>query len=161
MNTREAIRNYLDSQDGPRWVSEILAALREQGIVIKPSRISGMVLDGALVRHTEAVPHSYSVGHRPRPVMTEAERTERRKDTDRKRDANRKAKRLAEGKKPRPYVERAPSIKTVTIKAQDGAETFEQFKARGGQVQTLPGFQRDNVFPPRRPTWAANNRSMA
>lgn len=161
MNTREAIRNYLDSQETPRWASEIIAHLRDLGIVIKPSRISGMVLDGALVRHTESVPHSYSVGHRPRRVMSETERTERRKATDRKRDANRRAKRLADGKRPRPYVERAPSIKTVTVKAHDGAETVEQFKARGGQVQTLPGFQRDNVFPPRRPTWAANNRSIA
>lgn len=158
MNTRQIIRDYLDSQGEPRWASEIIAHVRSLGVKIRPCRISGMVADGSLVRHTGDGPHSYTVGNRPRPVMSAEERTERRKATDRKRDAHRRAKRLAEGKKPRPYVERAPSIKNVTVKASEGAETVEQFKARGGRVETLPGFHRDNVYPPRRPTWAANNR---
>jgi hypothetical protein len=158
MSIRETIRQFLDASEDPRWAAEIISHLREQGYKVKPCVISGMVLDGALVKLERAgQPSGYSVGVRPRPRVSAEERQARRTAYEANRSAQRRAERRAQGKEARP-ARQAKSVTLASSHATVGGESVAEFLARGGSIERLPGFQRDNVYPQRRPTWAANNR---
>lgn len=164
MGIRESIREYLDNSDGPKWGSEIIAAVRAAGFKCKPSIVTAMASDGLLVKHEKAgQPIGYTVGARPRAARSEEERAAARKESERKRAAARNelrmAQRRARGVPSR--ADRKSKLVLATSHATVGGESVAEFLARGGQIERLPGFQRDNVFPQRRPVWAASNRQVS
>lgn len=167
MTVRDMVRAYLDANPGPQWAVDIIAHVRSTGIKVRASIVSGMVLHGALIRHDNGAgqPYSYTVGKRPPPVMTAEQRAERQRGYEAKRSAKRMAERRAKGIQARPRREQ-PTVKRVGIalvsshNTQSG-ESVAEFLARGGQIEHLPGIQKSEVFPQRRPTWAASNRQVS
>lgn len=155
MSLRNKIREYLDSCDSPMWCSEIVAATG-----CRPQHISGMVTDGALVKHEGQHPHSYSVGVRP-TRRTKEEVTEARRLAESKRAARRNAEKMAArraaGIKARPRKpNEQPTVKRNQIvlaskHATREGESVSDFLARGGSIERLPGFERDGVYARRRP----------
>lgn len=161
MSIRQKIREYLRTCESPAWGCEIVAAT---GCI--PRDLSRMVADGTLVKREERGAIGYVVGKLPRKARTPEEHIEHRRMAWRKQDEKRRAKRLAEGKKPRRTAVEKPKVKRAQIvlassHATVGRESVSDFLARGGSIERLPGFHRDNVFPQRRPVWAASNRQVS
>lgn len=159
MSVRQKIREYLDASDGPQWGAEIIAATG-----CSSRDLSRMVADGTLIKHAGQAP-AYAVGKRPRVAMTPEQLADAHKQAWRKQDAKRRAQRAAEGKQRRRTKSEQPAVKRVQIvlaskHATVGGESVADFLKRGGKIDRLPGFQRDNIYPQRRPQMA-NYRSMA
>lgn len=164
MGIREAIRNYLDSSDGPKWGSEIIAAMQAAGFKCKPSIVTAMASGGLLVKHEKTgQPIGYTVGTRPRAPRSQEERIAARKESERKRAAKRNEQRMAQRRAQGipARAERKPTLVLASSHATVGGESVAEFLARGGQIEHLPGIQRSEVFPQRRPTWAASNRQLS
>lgn len=164
-NYRQKIRDYLDTQDRPAWSCEIVAATG-----CRPQHISGMVTDGALVKHEGQHPHSYSVGVRPTRRSKE-EVLEARRIAESKRAARRNAERMAARRaagikaRPRRPDGQQPTVKRVQIvlaskHATREGESVADFLARGGSIERLPGIQKSAVYAQRRPVMG-NYRSMS
>lgn len=164
MGIRESIRDYLDNSDGPKWGSEIIAAVRAAGFKCKPSIVTAMASEGLLVKHEKAgQPIGYTVGARPRAARSEEERAAARKESERKRAAARNELRMAQ-RRARGIPSRGeqkPKLVLASSHATVGGESVAEFLARGGEIERLPGLLKSNTYPQRRPTWAATNRNIS
>lgn len=167
MIVRDMVRAYLDANPGPKWSCEIISHIRSMGVPVRASIISGMVLHGALIRHDNGPgqPFGYTIGKRPPPMLTAEQKAERQRGYEAKRAIRRAEDRRARGIPARPQREqptiRRNSIGLVSSHATVGGESVAEFLARGGQIEHLPGLQKSEVFPQRRPTWAASNRQLS
>ena len=149
----ERVRAYLDAQEGPKWLSEITAAMREINPAFRPSVVSAMVSRGFLVRHVApGQPANYTVGARPAKPLTDAQKKDRQRTYEEKRSVRRTKERRAAGIPARAHA-RASVRRDFAGKptaARDG-ETVDQFLARGGKVEQLGGLKKSNVHARRRP----------
>jgi len=161
MSIRQKIRDFLAASNGPMWGCEIV---RATGCI--PRDLSRMVADGTLVKREERGATGFVIGKIPRKARTPEEHAAARKAAWRKQDDKRRAARRAQGKQARRTKAEQPKVKRAQIvlsssHATVGGESVAEFLARGGSIERLPGFQRDNVYPQRRPVASIGIRSIA
>lgn len=157
MGVRQFLYAYMATQEGPVWASEIAAGVKGLGGKWRGSLPKELCKEG-LMRCivTPGQPDSFLLVRKPskwKHTPEEAAAALRAKYD--KVNARKAAERRARGAKAV-----ARKVKAHIVPKSPEGETVEEYLARGGQVDVLPGFQRDNVYPRRRPTWAAN-RSVA
>lgn len=166
-SNRQIAREWLSAQDGPKWMSEILAALRAQGIIMRSSAIAEMVRAGHLIKTLDANGVAcYAVGHVPgfySPEQIQARKEKRReyeRERSRRRVRERRAQRQAAGipLNPRGGQRKPAKLILVTSHATSPGQSVEEFLAAGGRIERLPGLKTSNIYPPRRPGMAPGMR---
>lgn len=155
---RETIRNFIDSQSEPPFARDIIAHLASMGITRKHGNIAAMVNDGSLTVTGEPCHYRYSVGRRPAP--RDESGSEKRRQYEIARNERKRAARAAAGVAicgPRQQPKVRP-LNYIAPRDLVGGETVDEFIARGGRVEVLPGIQRSNVFAQRRPVMGSGIR---
>lgn len=160
---RQIAREWLAAQEGPKWMSEIISAMREQGIIMRSSAIAEMVENGQVIKSFDAKGVAcYVIGTVPGYYSPEqiAARKERRKEYERER-SRRKVKarqeaRLAAGMplSKRGGKRKPAKLVLATSHATVGGESVAEYLARGGTIEHLPGLKKSETFPQRRPSWS-------
>ncbi len=167
MSTRQAIRDWLSAQDGPKWGCEIIAGVRATGATCPPATLHAMHAEGQLLRTGDG-PYEYTIGRAPRARKPDAaprvkrtpeERAARRKEMETARLARRNEKRRAAKHKAtgKPVIARGPRPRrsaSFTVKAAIACQSVADFLANGGRVERLPGFTQTSGYLPRRPQMA-------
>lgn len=155
---RETIRNFIDSRGEPPLARDIIAHLASVGFKRKHGNIAAMVNDGSLTVTGEPCHYRYSVGHRP--VAKADSGSEKRRQYEIARNERKRAARAAAGvpaRGPRQQPKVRP-LNYVAPRDSVGGETVDEFVARGGRVEVLPGIQRSSVFAQRRPVMGSGIR---
>jgi hypothetical protein len=156
---REQIRTYIDGCSEPPRARDIVKALSGLGITCKHGTIAAMVNEGALTVTGQPGRYRYSVGRRPAPRSESG--SERRRQYEIARNERKRAARAAAGVAVR-GPRKQPSVRRLNYVAPqeftDG-ETVEEFAARGGRVEVLPGIQKSSVYAQRRPLMSVNRRN--
>lgn len=166
MSTRQAIRDWLSAQDGPKWGCEIIAAVCAMGYPCRPNTLHAMTEEGKLIRSGSG-PFEYVVGKLPRVRMSaehyalKAQEYNATKREARRvaRVARQEAKRLAAPEKRPPGRPKSqqPKIRNASViarKAPVACQSVADFLANGGFVERLPGFTQTSGYLPRRPQMA-------
>ena len=129
---RDAIRIYLQGEDGPRTWKAIAAAIGMPDNQRVRSTICQMSRDGQLSHK----PQGYVIDKLPRApkYASEAEKIEARRIRERNR------KRAKHGYKARP-AKIVKVLEVAPVAAPTRVQTVDEFVAEGGEIEVLPSFQ--------------------
>lgn len=148
MGTRSYIYQFMATQEGAVWASEIAAGVKALGGKWKSGTQNELVREGIMAVVTNpGQPDAYVIVRKPSKWKhSPEEAAAARKAKYAKRNAQQAAERRARGAK---AIQRRPKLHVVP--ASPAGLTSEDFVAAGGTIEVLPGFQRDGVYARRRP----------